>query len=54
MAGPHGLDQSCEAAPGTIRARWGSKTITRENVVHGSDSDARALEEIRYFFGSKV
>ena len=37
-----------EAAPGTIRARFG--TNIQENAVHGSDSDENALKEASFFF----
>ena len=44
-----GATRSGAAAPGTIRHRWGSREITCKNIVHGSDSEARANEEITYF-----
>jgi len=37
-----------EAAMGTIRKLYG-KTL-RQNAVHGSDSDASAIKEIKLFF----
>jgi nucleoside diphosphate kinase len=44
-----GATDSIKAPPRTIRAFWGSRTVMCENVVHGSDSFLRALEEISYF-----
>lgn len=44
-----GCTKSCDAQAGTIRALWGDKQVTHANVVHGSDSDERAIEEIRHF-----
>ena len=38
-----------QAAPGTIRVDFG--TDIQNNVVHGSDSKATAIPEIKYFFG---
>lgn len=37
-----------KAAPGTIRATWG--TVVSANAVHGSDSPTSAAREIAYFF----
>jgi len=37
-----------EAAPGTIRALYGSSI--QENAVHGSDSDENAIREAAFFF----
>lgn len=44
-----GCTKSCDAGAGTIRALWGDKEVTHANVVHGSDSNERAIEEIRHF-----
>ena len=43
-----GLTDPGKAAPGTIRATWGS-TI-ESNVVHGSDAPETASFELCYFF----
>ncbi len=43
-----GVTNPLEAAPGTIRGDFG--LITRENLVHGSDSAASAQREIGIFF----
>ncbi|MBW2146001.1 MAG: nucleoside-diphosphate kinase [Deltaproteobacteria bacterium] len=43
-----GLTDPGKAAPGTIRAKWGSSI--EKNVVHGSDAPETALFEVRYFF----
>jgi nucleoside-diphosphate kinase len=43
-----GATDSKKAAPGTIRAAWG--TDVERNAVHGSDSAATARIEIAYFF----
>ncbi len=37
-----------EAAPGTLRAQWG--TDNRRNLVHASDSPASGLRESAFFF----
>ena len=47
-----GYTKSWEAHPTTIRGRFGDQIICHENVVHGSDSRPRALEEIQHFYGS--
>lgn len=39
-----------KADPGTIRHDFGSSIM--HNVVHGSDSNQRAVQEIRNFFGN--
>lgn len=44
-----GATRSANAEAGTIRNLWGSREVTCRNVVHGSDSHARAYEEISYF-----
>ena len=46
-----GAMDSSEAEKGTIRGDFGSKTVIRENVVHGSDSPETAKFEIKFFFG---
>jgi len=38
-----------EAAPGTIRADYA--VFAGENLIHGSDSEETAKEEIKRFFG---
>ncbi len=43
-----GSTNPLEAAPGTIRGDFG--LITRENLVHGSDSPEAAEREIALFF----
>lgn len=43
-----GVTDSKKAAPGTIRARFGSDI--ERNAVHGSDSPETARFEIGYFF----
>jgi nucleoside-diphosphate kinase len=48
-----GATNSKEAETGTIRNLWGNPTVIRENVVHGSDSEVRAFEEIDYFFNRR-
>ncbi len=37
-----------EAAPGTLRHMYA--TTTRQNIVHGSDSDENAKKEIAFYF----
>jgi len=44
-----GLTNPAKAAPGTIRAEFG--TNLEENAVHGSDAPETAAFEIAYFFG---
>jgi nucleoside-diphosphate kinase len=44
----NGATDPKKAAPGTIRALWGS-TI-QNNIVHGSDSPETAKFEVGYFF----
>ena len=43
-----GVTDSSKAAPGTIRARFG--TSIEQNAVHGSDAPETARTEIAYFF----
>ncbi len=43
-----GKTNPLEAGPGTIRGDYA--TITRENLIHASDSDAAAEREIKIFF----
>ena len=43
-----GATNSPEAAAGTLRREFG--TNNRYNVVHGSDSDASAEREVKFFF----
>jgi nucleoside-diphosphate kinase len=43
-----GKTNPAEAAPGTIRAKYGSNI--QENAVHGSDSDENAEKEASFFF----
>ncbi|OIV37734.1 nucleoside-diphosphate kinase [Mangrovactinospora gilvigrisea] len=43
-----GTTDPIAAAPGTIRGDFG--TVTRENLVHGSDSPESAAREIKIFF----
>lgn len=45
-----GSTDSSQAAPGTIRADFGSHERVTANAVHGSDSPMSAAREIRYFF----
>jgi nucleoside-diphosphate kinase len=45
-----GDTNSAKAAPGTIRARFG--TDIERNAVHGSDAPATARVEISYFFNA--
>jgi len=45
-----GATNSQEAAPGTIRARFG--TDVERNAVHGSDGPETARVEIAYFFNA--
>jgi nucleoside-diphosphate kinase len=45
-----GDTNSAKAAPGTIRARFG--TDIERNAVHGSDAPATARVEIAYFFNA--
>ncbi|HQK94027.1 MAG TPA: nucleoside-diphosphate kinase [Armatimonadota bacterium] len=44
----HGATDPADAAPSTIRARFGTQ-VTR-NAVHGSDSLASAAREVAFFF----
>ena len=44
-----GATNPANAAPGTIRARFGKDIQT--NSVHGSDSPTSAARETRFFFG---
>ncbi|QMU68134.1 nucleoside-diphosphate kinase [Streptacidiphilus sp. P02-A3a] len=43
-----GKTNPLEAGPGTIRGDFA--TITRENLIHASDSDSSAEREIKIFF----
>ncbi len=43
-----GLTDPKKAAPGTIRAKWGSSI--EKNAVHGSDAPETASFELNYFF----
>ncbi|MFC1400010.1 MULTISPECIES: nucleoside-diphosphate kinase [Streptacidiphilus] len=43
-----GKTNPLEAGPGTIRGDFA--TITRENLIHASDSDTSAEREIKIFF----
>jgi len=49
LAGP---TDPIAAAPGSIRGDFG--TITRENLIHASDSEGSAEREIKLFFPSLV
>jgi len=44
----NGATDPKNAAPGTIRALWGSNI--QNNIVHGSDSPETAKFEVGYFF----
>ena len=44
----NGATDPAKAAPGTIRALWGSSI--QNNIVHGSDSPETAKFEVGYFF----
>ena len=49
-----GVTDCTEAAPGTIRAEFGSKdpvTCKMKNIAHASDGPASAEVEVRRFFG---
>ena len=49
-----GVTDCLEAAPGTIRAEYGSKepeTSKMRNIVHASDNPETAQKEITRFFG---
>ena len=51
-----GVTDCTEAAPGTIRAEYGSKdpkTCKMMNIAHASDSPETAETEIRRFFSSE-
>ncbi|MBU2213573.1 nucleoside-diphosphate kinase [Patescibacteria group bacterium] len=51
-----GVTDCLEAAPGTIRAEFGSKEegdSKMRNVVHASDSEETATKEIERFFDEK-
>lgn len=39
------------AAPGTLRAQWG--TDNRRNLIHGSDSPASGARETAFFFSAE-
>ncbi len=45
-----GATDSQKAAPGTVRARFG--TDIERNAIHGSDSPANAEREIAFFFAA--
>ncbi len=45
-----GATDPAEAAPGTIRRRFG--TSKGENAIHGSDSPENAVREIAFFFSA--
>ena len=48
-----GVTDCLEAAPGTIRAEWGSKEDGKSkmcNICHASDSEEAAAEEVQRFF----
>ncbi|MFI5616649.1 nucleoside-diphosphate kinase [Streptomyces sp. NPDC051567] len=47
LAGP---TDPIEAAPGSVRGDFG--TITRENLIHASDSEESAARELKLFFPS--
>jgi nucleoside-diphosphate kinase len=48
----NGATDPKKAAPGTIRALWGSNI--QNNIVHGSDSPDTAKFEVNYFFPGLV
>jgi nucleoside-diphosphate kinase len=43
-----GSTDPAQAAPGTIRARWGQSV--ERNVIHGSDGPETAAWEVAFFF----
>jgi nucleoside-diphosphate kinase len=43
-----GATNPANAAPGTIRKKWGSNV--EKNAIHGSDADDTARFELSYFF----
>ena len=45
-----GATDAKNAAPGTIREKFGSKTNIMLNATHGSDSAETAEEELMFFF----
>ncbi len=45
-----GATHPAEAAPDTIRARFGDHSNITNNAVHGSATDHDALREINFFF----
>jgi nucleoside-diphosphate kinase len=49
-----GATNSAEAAPGTIRHRFGSHSSIPRNAVHGSATDHEALKEINFFFANEL
>ncbi|HLC76087.1 MAG TPA: nucleoside-diphosphate kinase [Candidatus Peribacterales bacterium] len=51
-----GVTDCREAAPGTIRAEWGSKEDGKNkmcNIAHASDSAEAAVVEVKRFFKEK-
>ncbi|MFC8447864.1 nucleoside-diphosphate kinase [Kitasatospora sp. NPDC057223] len=50
IRGLAGATDPLQAGPGTIRGDFA--TITRENLIHASDSEASAEREIKIFFPS--
>jgi nucleoside-diphosphate kinase len=48
VRGVIGATNPPQAAPGTLRAQWG--TDNRRNLVHASDSPASAARETAFFF----
>lgn len=49
-----GEANSMLAAPGTIRAEWGSRKTLANNVAHGSDSIEAAQRELSLFFPALI
>jgi nucleoside-diphosphate kinase len=43
-----------KAAPGTLRARYGSRTHMADNVAHGSDTEQAAWRELAIFFPEQI
>jgi nucleoside-diphosphate kinase len=44
------IGASDSSTPGSIRAMFGNPQVTRENAVHGSDSEETAIHELQFFF----